>query len=124
MAKAHIVTENGTKLTIEGTPEEVAALVERIEGRTPGSEKPTRRKRRGSGAARKGRAKVGPANLIAELIDAGFFKKPRGLGAIRAALEERGHIYPVTTLSPLLLRLVQARQLRRIKQNKLWSYVR
>ena len=123
MAIAHIVTKNGTKLTIEGTPEEVAVLVKRFEGTTSGTGKPNPARRGGGSAARMGKAKAGPANLIAELIDAGFFKKPKGLGAIKSALEERGHFYPVTTQSPVVLRLVKTRSLRRLKENKLWTYV-
>jgi hypothetical protein len=61
--------------------------------------------------------------LVSQLIDGGFFKKPKELGAIKTALEEQGHYYPVTTLSPAVLRLVRKKQLRRIKDKKRWLYV-
>lgn len=118
MAKAHITTRDGTKVTIEGTPDEVAALVARFEGGTS-----TGPKREAKSRDRKTTAKASPVSLIAELIDGAFFKKPKGLSAIKLALEEQGHFYPVTTLSPLMLRLVRKRQLRRIKDNKRWLYV-
>jgi hypothetical protein len=65
-----------------------------------------------------------PAQLLAELIDEGFFNEPRALGAVRSALQEKGHFYPATTLSPLMLRLVRKKGLRRIKSAKHWGYVR
>ena len=60
--------------------------------------------------------------MLMLLMDDGFFKKPKELAAVKAALAERGHVYPVTTISPALLRLVQRRYLRRIKQDKRWFY--
>jgi len=60
---------------------------------------------------------------MTELIDEGFFKKPKELGAIKTALEERGHYYPATSLSPALIRLVRAKTMRRIKEKKHWVYV-
>jgi hypothetical protein len=118
MAKAHITTKDGTKITIEGTPDEVAALVARFGGGASIRAKREVRTRR-----RRLTAKAGPASLISELIDGGFFKKPKGLSAIKLALEEQGHPYPVTSLSPILLRLVRKRNLRRIKDKKRWQYV-
>jgi len=61
--------------------------------------------------------------LVSELIDGGFFKKPKELSAIKIALQEQGHFYPITTLSGVLLRLVRKRDLRRIKDKKRWLYV-
>ena len=122
MAKANLTTSSGLKITVEGTPEEVAALVQKLEGEGPAAKKSA-----SAAAAARSRkattAKAGPASLIAELIDGGFFKTPQELGAIRMALQESGHYYPVTTLSPLMLRFVRNRQLRRIKDKKRWQYV-
>lgn len=120
MAKAHIALTDGTKITIEGTSEEVAALVSKLSTGTPLSSKEKKKSEKESGSTS---SKSGPVDLISELIDGGFFKKPKELGSIRLALEEQGHYYPVTTLSPLLLRLVRRKQLRRIKDKKRWLYV-
>ena len=118
MATAHITTKSGTRVTIEGSPEEVAALIERFEpGHTSGSGKPTAATKHTS------KAKPSPLGLISELIDGGFFKKPKELSVIKLALEEQGHFYPVTTLSPALLRLIRKKELRRIKDKKRWLYV-
>lgn len=121
MAKAHVTTKNGAKITIEGTPAEVAALVASLSGDT--SARQTSRKMIAAPRSRRGATRSGPVNLIAELIDGGFFKKPKELGAIKTALAEQGHHYPVTTLSPIVLRLVRKRLLRRIKEKNRWLYV-
>lgn len=119
MAKAHITIKDGTKVTIEGTPQEVAALVAQMKGGISNNPPaPIKTSKKG-----KTQAKATPVNLISELIDGGFFKKPKELGAIKIALEEQGHYYPVTSLSPAMLRLVRKRQLRRIKDKKRWLYV-
>lgn len=120
MAKAHITTNKGTKVTVEGTPAEVALLVSRLEGKASASSKDTKES---APRTRKSKTKAGPVNLISELIDGGFFKKPKELSAIKTALEEEGHYYPLTSLSPVVLRLVRRRELRRIKENKRWVYV-
>lgn len=117
MAKANLTTKSGTKIVIDGTTEEVAALVARFEG------VPKRPSRVTATKARQGRVKTGPVSLVGELMDGGFFKKPKGLSAIKLALAEQGHFYPVTTLSPILLSLVRKRLLRRIKEEKRWLYV-
>lgn len=119
MPKAHITTKSGAKITIEGTPEEVAALVTQLEGRTPAPQ----RKRETTTKGGRSSARITATSLIVDLIDGGFFKKPKELSAIKVALEEQGHYYPVTSLSPVVLRLVRKRQLRRMKDKKRWLYV-
>jgi hypothetical protein len=123
MAKATLTTKDGLKITVEGTPEEVASLVQKLEGGGDGDGRPRKKAAATPRTKRATTAKLGPADLIAELIDGGFFKTPQGLGAIRLALQEQGHYYPVTTLSPVLLRFVRSRRIRRIKDKKRWQYV-
>jgi hypothetical protein len=115
MAKAHLTMKSGTIITIEGTQDEVANLISRLDRATSKSEVSTR-KRLSSG-------KVGLAALLGGLIDDGFFKKPKELGAVKMTLEEQGHYYPITTISPQLLRLVRKKELRRIKEKNHWVYV-
>lgn len=119
MPKAHILTKDGTKIIIEGSSQEVAALVSQLKIGIQVVKKITTRKTE----KYKSRPKATPVNLIAELIDGSFFKKPKELSAVKLALEEQGHYYPVTSLSPALLRLVRRRFLRRIKDKKRWLYV-
>jgi hypothetical protein len=70
---------------------------------------------RPSKQARKG--KGGPAGYLSELIDEGFFKKPKTIAAVKAELENRGHHIPLTSLSGPLQKKCQARVLRRQKIN-------
>lgn len=117
MAKIHLTTRAGSKVVIEGAPDEVAVLVRRLEGEPASQLKsPSRR-------STQSRTKPTPTSLLGDLIDGGFFKKPKELSAIKAALQEQGHHYPVTSLSPTVLRFVRRRLLRRLKDAKRWLYV-
>ena len=131
MAKANLSLTDGTKVTIEGAAEEVAIILSKCSptGVPPsGGETPKRvplRQRagrsKGNGPAKK---KSGPTLYITELVDEQYFKsKKRTLGDIQKKLEERGHIYAQTSLSPILTRLTRKRTLRRIKETKGWVYV-
>ncbi len=62
-----------------------------------------------------GKAKGGPAIYLQELIDEGFFKKPKTISQVKAELENRGHHIPMTSLSGPLQKKCQERQLRRQK---------
>ena len=120
MAKAHITTKTGAKLIIEGKPDEVALIVRQLDG----AEVPSKVRRRGTTREQKPTARqtATPTNLILSLIEGGFFRKPKDLVAVKKALEEMGHYYPITTLSPGLLRIVRKHRLRRIKKEKRWLY--
>ena len=130
-----MVLPDGVKVTIEGTAEEVAAVLQRVSGSPPqesatgrATTRPRRRGRRtakprgtGSGA---GRIKAtGPVDHIRELVKSDYFKTKRSLSDVQQKLEERAHIYAVTSLSPVLFRLVGAKELRRIKEDGMWRYV-
>jgi len=129
MAKANLKLTDGTTVTIEGTPEEVAALLQRFSGAVSGQRRPSR-PRRAASSERKVKSAVarpkpnGPVDYIRQLVEDDFFGTRQGLGDVRAALEARGHIYPVTSLSPVLVRLVRKRELRRIKEDNQWKYVK
>lgn len=120
MPKATVATPSGAKITIEGTSEEVVALVAKLE-------RLDRPASSSSGATRPGsstKSKRSLPTLISEMISNRFFSEPKHLGALKEALEQNGQFYPVTTLSPAMLRLVRSRQLRRLKDDKgRWSYV-
>jgi len=133
MPKASVVLAGGAKVTIEGTADEVAALLQRIaagaDAPAAGNASPGRTRLRGRGA--KGSSnkpstkskREGPAEYVRDLVGASFFKSKRGLGDVQHELERAGHIYAVTHLSPVLLRLVRAKELRRIKESGTWKYV-
>jgi hypothetical protein len=118
MPKAVVTTKTGTTITMEGSEGELAVLLKafHVTDRPEGTSRPrAERDRPGT--------RLTPTNLISDLIAGGFFKKPRELGEVKLALEEQGHFYPVTSLSPLMLRLVRRRVLRRLKENGRWLYV-
>jgi hypothetical protein len=129
MAKATLDLADGTRVIIEGSDEEVAALIDRLttsptarhqpptpEGRTKSGKRGTVR----PAGLPMGR---GPTRYVLELRDEGFFSTKRTLGELRTKLEEGGHIYPLTSLSPVVTRLVRKRELRRIKEDRKWKYV-
>jgi len=118
MPRAKIITPTGATIVIEGSTKEVAELVGKIEGIPRGFES----SQRASGGKKQQRAKDSLTGLIASLIDGGFFKKPKDLAAVKLRLDEMGHVYPVTTLSPSMLRRVRSRDLRRLKQDNRWFY--
>lgn len=123
MPKATIATPSGTKITVEGTNEEVLALIARLEG-LDSAPHPRQSVASRSDSQAKSKSKPSLPGLILEMISNGFFKEPKQLSALKDALEQNGQFYPLTTLSPAMLRLVRSRQLRRIKDNKgRWSYV-
>ena len=117
MAKTNIETKDGTKITIEGTPEEVSRIVALYQ--TPVEKRPQKEFKK----FEKGNAKLTVTDIARELIVEGFFNKPTGLAELKQGLEEQGHFIPITTLSGVVLSLVKSRELRRIKKEKRWTYV-
>lgn len=57
----------------------------------------------------------GPSAYIEELIDEGFFKKPKTIANVKAELENRGHHIPITSMSGPLQKLCQRKFLRRAR---------
>jgi hypothetical protein len=128
MAKANLVMPDGTKVQIEGTPDEVATLIARCSSSTPvsaaGRNASHGKRRRETGASSRGaQRKDGPTAFVTELAAQGYFKSKRSLPDIQKKLEELGHIYAQTSISPTLTRLTRKRVLRRIKEKDGWVYV-
>ena len=115
MAKAHIETQDGVSVRLEGTPAEIAAVLKevKIKSKTEGTGKT---KTMGKG----GRTTI--PSLVQELKDEGFFKKTKTLSEIKKRLGELGHHYPVTTLSGAMQGEAKRRRLRRFKQDGKYVY--
>lgn len=116
MAKAKITTKSGLVMQVDGTPAEISAVLQDLKRQEEKKAVPQRKSGR-----------PGPAplvDLIGSLVDGGFFKKPQDLAAVKTALEEMGHHYPMTTLSGAMLGQVRKRNLRRIRKDKRWVYTR
>jgi hypothetical protein len=121
MPKAHIITTNGTKITIEGDASEVALMVNQIQ--TEGSPSQRRGYKQTKTQEKRERKKQdGAKDHIVTLKEESFFDRPKSLSEVAKKLEESGHLYPVTTLSGVMLGLVQKRLLNRVKRDAVWMY--
>lgn len=114
MAKAHIERPDGTRINLEGTPAEIAAVVKEIGGNKAKSKAVVRGKSK--------KEKVTVTTLVDELKTAGFFKKPKTLGDVKTRLADMGHSYPLTGLSGPMRREVRKKRLRRFKENGKYVY--
>jgi hypothetical protein len=121
MAKATIKTETGAVITIDGTPEEISNILATYE-RTSVVGHAKKAIARAQSSKKAEKRKDSASDLIISLKEEGFFEKPRSLGDIGKALEERGFLYPVTTLSGVVLGLLKKRELRRKKTEGKWVY--
>src|SRR5439155_8184740 len=131
MAKANLTLPDGTTVTIEGTPEEVATVMQRLSSPDAVRSRGTEPRRRASSTPQvksvdtRSKAK-GVTDYVLGLRGEDFFREPRSLNEVKDALAARADIYPTTTLSPALFRLVRKKELRRIKDSddKQWRYVK
>lgn len=120
MAKAHIKTKTGCFITIEGDAAEVARIVMQVgNGSHPADVKQLTPEQKEKRQARKAATAT---NLVVELKEEGFFDKPKSLAEVGIEIEKSGYLYPLTTLSGVMLGLVQKRMLTRMKKDKRWVY--
>lgn len=119
MAKARIVTPDGAKVDIDGTPAEIAALLKTLKVGTAAAATSAAKL---ATSPRKKTTRPTLPGLIAELIDAKFFAKPKGIAEIRMQLADLGHHYPVTSMSGPLQDLAKERRLRRFKKDGKYVY--
>jgi hypothetical protein len=117
MAKAHIETPDGVSVKLDGTPEEISAVLKEI--KVTGKTAPARAR----GTSRKPSGKVTIPSLVEDLRAEGFFKKTKTLDEIRSKLADIGHTYPLTGLSTPMKREVRGRRLRRFKEKGKYVYV-
>lgn len=121
MTRATLVLPSGTKLTVEGTPDEVRMVLEKIErSAVPATAR--------AGIQHSSPTKQGPksgslGSRLIDLRDEGFFSQPRELSAINVALAEKGHRYSADHLSVALLRAARSKILRRIASGGSYIYV-
>ncbi len=121
MAKANIILPNGTRIDIDGTPEEIIKIKESLSNEET-TQKRTRKAVK-SNSSQKKPSKEGPLARIRNLIEKDFFKEKRAIEDIRKRLEEMAIFYKVSDLSPSLIRLVKKGELRRIREESQWRYV-
>jgi hypothetical protein len=121
VAKATIKSKTGAVITVEGDESEVSAILATYE-RTSVVDQAKKAIARTRTAKTREKKREGASDLIVELREAGFFEKPKALGDIARALEEKGYLYPVTSLSGVVFGLVKKRELRRKKHEGKWVY--
>lgn len=121
MAKATIKSRTGATITIEGSEQEVSAILSTFE-RSTAVEHAKQRIAKTKVVQRDQKKRSAASDLVIALKEDGFFQKPKGLGDISKALEEKGYIYPLTTLSGVVLGLVQRKLLGRKKVDGKWVY--
>ena len=120
MAKARIVTADGTEVNVDGTPSEIAAVLKELKiggasaRGTAAATTPKPRKTKG--------ARVTVPSLLDDLIHDKFFAKPKGMGEVRDRLADLGHHYPLTSLSGPLQSHIRAKRLRRFKKDGKYVY--
>jgi hypothetical protein len=121
MAKVDLTLPDGTTVAIDGSPQEITKILTSLGA----GEKSARagKPRKAKPPSRTKAQPKGPTTYIVELRDEGFFKQKRSLNEIQKKLEERGHIYARTSISPILVKLVRRKDLRRIKDGSNWAYV-
>ena len=121
MAKATIKSKTGGLITIEGSESEVSNILSVFERNAAvGHAKQAATKTQTT--RKEAKKRLAASDLVIGLKEDGFFEKPKGLAEISKALEEQGYLYPVTTLSGVVLGLVQKKVLRRKKMGKKWAY--
>jgi hypothetical protein len=121
MAKATIKSKSGAVITVEGSESEVSSILTAYE-RTSVVGQAKQAIARSRAAKKDEKKREGASDLIVGLREAGFFEKPKALSEIANALEEKGYLYPVTTLSGVMLGLVKNRELHRKKRDGRWVY--
>ena len=121
MAKAIIKSKSGAVITVEGTEKEVANILGVFE-RTAAVGHVKERISKDQMIKKAEKKRTAASDLIIGMKEDGFFDKPKGLNEIGKALEEAGHIYPVTTLSGVMLALVQKKFFGRKKTEGRWVY--
>jgi regulator of replication initiation timing len=103
------------------TNEAIGTELEQI----PEVPKPTKEK---EVATSKAKQPKGPKGRIDELITEGFFSQKRTIGDVKKEMEAHGWFHRVEELNPSLLRLMQDKRLRRIKEPEneggklIWRY--
>lgn len=119
MAKATMKLKSGATVVIEGTPEELDAILRRIENKP--SHSPEKSTQIGQP---KSKERKTANDYILGLREEGFFDNPRTAGEIKKELEAIAQFMPSKTISARLIGLVRKRELRRLDEGGKLKYVK
>jgi hypothetical protein len=121
MAKATIKSSRGAVITVEGSEEEVSRILTAYE-KSVVTEETKDAIAQNKAAKRDESKRTSAGDLIMDMHEAGFFDKPKALADISSALEEKGFLYPTTSLSGIVLGPVKKHLLSRKKVEGRWVY--
>lgn len=124
MVKATIKTKSGTEIIIEGDRETINEIVTTIQRREEMREHFREKFQKRHNEMVHGKQKpLSATDMILRLKHEGYFKEKKTLGEIQKELEKHGYIYPQSTLSAIILRLLRKGELGRMRDEKQWRYV-
>jgi len=122
MTTAEINLPDGTKITIDGSVEDIMKIQQTFS--LGSSAKDNQSEIDKSRNIRKKKTnQSGPLGRIRVLIGKDFFKEKRTIDEVKKTLQERAIFYKTSDLSPSLIRLVKGGELRRLKEEGQWRYV-
>jgi len=122
MAKAEINLPNGTKITVDGTPEEIIKIQQSF-SKEQGHKTKVNSIDEYNHIPKKKPNKIGPLARIRGIIQENYFKEKRTMDEVRKLLEEKAIFYKSSDIAPSLIRLVKKGELRRLKEDGNWIYV-
>jgi hypothetical protein len=122
MAKAAIETSSGLKISVEGTADEVAAIIAHVkhDEESPLPKKTMHEKKQ----TRSVNSSTSLVDLILDLKMAGFFDHPKKVSEVHDSLVQQTHHYPMESVSTALIRRVKNGDLGRVKEGTVWAYVK
>jgi hypothetical protein len=126
MATAKIETDTGTKINVEGTVEDITAIITLFSKPSappksiPSNDKNTPKKNK----IRSVNPSASLVGYIRELKDSGFFDKPKLTALVKEKLDQEGHFYPMQSVSTCLINRNAKKELGRVKEGNKWAYVK
>ena len=123
MAKATIKTKAGTEIVIESDKETIEYIINAIQRREDMIAS-LRASRETRDREIHGEPPKNATQMILKMKKAGYFKSERTAAEINEALKKEAFHYPITTIHPVLIRLVRKGELGRSKNKRgNWIYV-
>src|SRR5208337_914074 len=126
MAKAEIETSTGTKIFIEGSVDEIAAIISLYnKNQTNSNTRPlVVEKDQEKSSNNRPKQPTTLVEYILELRNTGFFDTPKQTVLVKEKLDQEGHFYPMQSVSTCLINRNEKKELRRVKEGTKWAYVK
>lgn len=124
MAKAEIFTNTGAKILIDGSVEEISAIISIYNDKNNKLTDPIKNK---SNRIKTNKGLGSSSTLVSyilELRDTGFFDTPKKTALVKERLDQDSHFYPMQSISTCLINRNAKKELKRVKDGKQWAYVK